>query len=170
MELLLLTLIILLIIISLLSLFYVLPRFSGAVFQPTESEKIAKIIRLAEPGQKDIALDLGSGDGRIVIAFAKQGIESHGFEINPLLVLFSRWKIKKQGLDNAHIHWKNFWKQDFSKYSIITLFQTGKIMDSLKGKLQKESNARILSYYWKFPGWRPVKNIEDVYLYVIKKQ
>jgi len=43
-------------------------------------------------------IDLGSGDGRIVIEFAKRNYESYGVEINPFLVLLSKWKIKKEGL------------------------------------------------------------------------
>ena len=170
MELLILTFIILLIMVIILSLFYITPRLSGAVFQATGEDKVEKIVSLAESNLQFISADLGSGDGRIVIALAKKGIEAHGFEINPFLVLYSRWKIKKEKIQNAQIHWKSFWKEDFSKYDLITLFQTGKIMDRLGNKIKKESpNARVISYYWKFPQWQPTNNLEDVYLYLVDK-
>ncbi|TSA46497.1 SAM-dependent methyltransferase, partial [bacterium] len=63
----------------------------GALFVPTHRDKVKKIIELAhvQPGEK--AVDLGSGDGRILIALAQAGADAHGFEINPLLIIWSRY-------------------------------------------------------------------------------
>ncbi len=153
-----------------LMLFFILPWLFGAPYEPTEEQKIKKIIKLAEISKKDKVADLGSGDGRIVIEMAKAGAkESHGFEINPILVWLSRRKIKKLGLEKkAFIHWKNFWKTSFKEYNVVVLFQFSTIMNKLKRKLKKElkKNSKIISYYWKFPKWKPVKTKENIYLYI----
>jgi 16S rRNA A1518/A1519 N6-dimethyltransferase RsmA/KsgA/DIM1 with predicted DNA glycosylase/AP lyase activity len=147
-----------------LSIFYILPRLFGATFQSTKKDKVEKMVLLADPKPNDIAVDLGSGDGRLVEALAKKGIEAHGFEINPLLVLYSRYRLRK--LKNAKIYWKNFWTADLSRYNIIMFFQTGKVMPALKKKIQKESSkSKVVSYYWRFPKQKPLDFIEDVYLY-----
>jgi len=118
-------------------------------------------------GQK--VADLGSGDGKIVIEFAKRGAEAHGFEINLILVWISRMRIRRQGFQNkAFIHWKNFFKQNFSTFDIVTSFQFIYFMPGLEEKLQKElkKGAKVISNTWKFPYWKPKKRLGDVYLYI----
>ncbi len=158
----------LIILVFILSFFFIFPWFFGAPFEPTKKDKLKKIMKLANIKKGDKAVDLGSGDGRIVIAMAKKGAESHGFEINPILVFISRRNIKKAGLKGkAFIHWKSFWNKDLGEYDIIIMFQFHTIMKRLKKKLEKEvkKKAKIISYYWKFPNWKIIKNIENIYLY-----
>lgn len=150
-------------------MFYIIPLLFGAPYEGTANKKIQDIIKLANPKKGDKIVDLGSGDGRIVIAFAKLGIEAHGYEINPLLVLASKYKIKKLKLTKAFIHWKSFWQISLEKYDIIILFQYKTLMQKLKTKLKKELKkpTKIISYHWKFREWKISKNIGDVYLYKI---
>ncbi|HTZ41777.1 MAG TPA: methyltransferase domain-containing protein [Candidatus Omnitrophota bacterium] len=143
----------------------------GAPFQPSSDKALERIVKLAgiKKGQK--MMDLGSGNGKIVIEFAKKGIESHGFEINPLLVLWSRRRIRKLGLQKkAFIHLGDFMKQDFSEFNVITSFQISYIMPDLEKKLQRElkRGARVVSNTWKFPNWKPKRKLGDVRLYVKK--
>jgi ribosomal protein L11 methylase PrmA len=148
-------------------MFYIVPLFFGAPYEGTANKKIEDIIEISKIKKGEKIVDLGSGDGRIVIAFAKKGVESHGYEINPLLVLASRYKIKKLKLNNAFIHWKSFWKSDLGKYDAIILFQYKTLMENIEEKLKKElgRNSKIISYHWKFPNLKIKKNIGDVYLY-----
>lgn len=145
--------------------------FFGAPFQPSSDKALEKIIRLAgvKKGQKMV--DLGSGNGKIIIEFARKGIESHGFEINPLLVLWSRRRIKKLGLQKkAFIHLGNFMNQNLSKFNVITSFQINYIMPGLEKKLQRElkKGAKVVSNTWKFPKWKPKEKLGDVRLYMKK--
>ena len=158
----------LIIIAIILMLFFVFPWFIGAPFEPTSNKKVKKIIRLAKVKKGEKAVDLGSGDGRLVIELAKKGAEAHGYEVNPILVFLSRRKIKKAGLKNkAFIHWKNFWNEDLGKYDVVVMFQFHTIMKKLEKKLRKElkKGARVVSYYWKFPSWKIVKKQEDIFVY-----
>ena len=151
------------------SIFFLWPFLFGAPFEPTRNKKVKKMIKLAKIKKGDRAVDLGSGDGRIVIALAKAGIEAHGYEINPFLVLLSRWRIKRAGVKGkAFIHWKNFWKINFRKYDVVMLFQFHTIMSRLEKKLRKElkPKSRVVSYYWKFPKWKHSKKIENISLYI----
>lgn len=149
-------------------IFFLLPFLFGAPFQPTNEKKLKKMIKLAGVKKGDKAVDLGSGDGRIVIALAKEGAEAHGYEINPFLVLLSKYKIKREGLSKkAFIHWKSFWSVNFRKYDVVTLFQFSTIMAKLEKKLKKElkPKSKVISYYWKFPRWNHSKKIGNIWLY-----
>lgn len=146
-------------------MFYIFPLFFGAPYEGSGKRKVEDIVKLANAKAGEKVIDLGSGDGRIVIAFAKKGIEAHGYEINPILVLASKYKTRK--LKNAKIHWKSFWKSDFGEYDVIVLFQYKKFMKKIENKLKKEmkKSAKIVSYHWKFPNLKIKKNIGDIYLY-----
>jgi hypothetical protein len=153
-------------------IFYILPLFFGAPYEGTADKKIKDIIKLSGAKKEDIIADLGSGDGRIIIAFGKKGIEAHGYEINPILVLFTKHRIKKLKLKNTFVHWKSFWKSDFGKYDIITMFQYKTLMKGLENKINKDAKRKIkvISYHWKFPDMKIKKSIGDVYLYEFDSQ
>lgn len=126
------------------------------------------MIELSElkPGEK--AADLGSGDGRIVIAMARIGAIAHGYEINPFLVWWSRYKIRRAGLqDQAFIHLGSFWSKDLSKFDVVTVFGTTHIMKGLEKKLKKElkSNARVISYVFAFPSWEYAQKESAIFVY-----
>jgi protein-L-isoaspartate O-methyltransferase len=142
--------------------------FRGAVYLPTHKRTVGKMIELAEVKSGDVAVDLGSGDGRLVIALAKAGAEAHGYEINPLLVFLARKKIRKAGLQNkAFIHLKNFWKEDFSRFNIITIFGISFAMEPLEKKFKKElkTGTRIISNVYTFPNWQYEKKEDTAFLY-----
>ncbi len=142
--------------------------FWGAIYVPSKKEKINKIIEFAEvkPGEK--AVDLGSGDGRLVIALAKAGAEAYGYEVNPILVRKSKINIRRAGLENkAFINWGSFWQADLSEFDIIIIYGMKHVMGRLEKKLRKElkKDARIVSNTFKFPTWSPKKKDNNIYLY-----
>ncbi len=145
--------------------------FRGAPFVPTKKETLERMINAAQiqPGNK--VADIGSGDGRIIIAAAQAGGESHGYEINPLLVIWSIYKINKAGLrGRAFVHWKSFWGVDYSQFDIVTLFGVSNIMKKLGEKLKKEMKpgSKVVSNIFQFPNWQGEKH-EEVYVYRIEK-
>lgn len=150
--------------------YHVLPTlFLGAFFAKSRQKEAEKMILFSriKPGEK--VVDLGSGDGSLVIAMAQEGAEAHGYEINPFLVWLSRKNIKNKGLEGkAFIHLKNFWLVDFSEFNAVTVYGISYIMKRLEGKLQKElkPGSRVVSNYFTFPGWQHQKKEDNVYLYV----
>ena len=146
--------------------------FFGAPFDPSNSESLRKMIKLAKVKKGDKVADLGSGNGKVVIAFAKlpRVKEVHGFEINPFLMLISKRRIRKHNLDKkAKIHWRNFWTQNLRDFDVITVFQIHYVMEKLGNKLKKElnKNARIVSNLWKFPNLKLKKADGEVRLYSV---
>ena len=157
-------LIILIILLIGFIIFLLYPFLFGAGFEATDKKSIETMLELANPSKKDKMADLGSGTGDIVIAFAKKGIPSVGFEINPLLVWYSRRRIKKLNLQHlAKIHRANFFKVPLNKFSIITIFQYSYVMPKLESYLPK--NASILSNKWLFPALKPKKKKDRIILY-----
>lgn len=147
-----------------------IPMLLGAPFVPIDKTVLKRMIALlqVQPGEK--AADLGSGDGRIVIELAKAGVRAHGYEINPLIVLTSRKNIKNARISQqASIHWKSFWNQDFSSFQIITLFGMPHMMKKLQEKLSRElkPGARVISHQFMFPDWQISQQESQLYLYRI---
>ncbi len=145
--------------------------FYGAFFAKTPPNLTQKILLLANVRLGQKAVDLGSGDGRLVIAMAKLGVEAHGYEINPFLVILSKINIKRAGLDNkAFVYWGSFWQKDLSEFDIVVLYGISYIMKKLEVKLKKElkSGAKVISNYFMFSNWSPEKQDGNIYLYLKK--
>ncbi len=142
--------------------------YGGAVYAETKHETVKKMVDLADvkPGVR--AADMGSGDGRLVIALAEAGAEAHGYEINPLFIWISKRNIRKLGLTGkAFIHRKSYWREDLSKFDIITVYGYPRMMERLEKKLKTElkTRARVISNKYRFPAWLPSKKDDNVYLY-----
>lgn len=140
----------------------------GAFYAGSSDDRIKNILKLAKIRSTDKVIDLGSGDGKIVLAAAKTGATVTGIEIDPLY----HWKAKK--LIGNSKHRKNitiirgsYWNHDLSDFDVIIIFGIGHIMKRLEQKILKEAkkDARIISVYFKFPNLKPTKVVDEVYLY-----
>lgn len=126
----------------------------GAPFVPLEPEVVDHIMDMAKIQPGEIFYDLGSGDGRLVIAAALRGAKAYGVEIDPFRVWYSRLCIFIFGLSTrAHIIQKNFLDVDLSKADIITTYLLPETNDILYPKLIKEmkSGTRLVSAAFNFP-------------------
>jgi ribosomal protein L11 methylase PrmA len=144
----------------------------GAVYYTTTNNCVSKMLKLAQITPKDTLVDLGSGDGRIVMAAASRGVKAIGYEINPILVYKSRQRIKNAGLEKlATIYWKSFWKADFGGATVITVYLVPQLMKRLWNILNKRINhpIRIVSNNYAFPSLPSTKNIDSIFLYRINK-
>jgi len=170
------------IIIVLLALVYLLLRvffsfltislFGGAYFARTSNRRLKQVLKLANLKPGDKLLDLGSGDGQIVSAAAGLGVQADGVEINPFYVCLSRQKIKHQMLSGkAKIYQADLWHFNTHAYSVVVVYGIGYMMGRLRRKLEQElkPGTKVISVYFPFPGWRLVKKLEDVKLYIIDK-
>lgn len=120
-----------------------------------------------KPGEQ--AADLGSGDGRIVIALAKHGAQAVGYELDEKLIQLAEENILKEHVkQNARIFHKDFWGENLSQYSVITVYPMPDIMETLEEKLLQELNpgSRVLVNYYPFPHWKETAEKDHVYLYV----
>ena len=155
--------------IGLILLFLII---NGAPFVPSHNKTVHKMINLLYIKAGEKAADLGSGNGKIVIALARAGAEAHGYEINPLLVWWSRRNIRQAGLEGkAFVHLRNFWSEDFSDFNVVTLYGVPHIMERLEKKLLQElpRGARVVSNSFTFPDWPWTQKEDNVYLYLNKE-
>lgn len=140
----------------------------GAIYYPTKMDVVKKMLKLANVTKKDTVLDLGSGDGRILIEAAKLGAKAIGYEINPVLVKRSRKKIEKLGLSHlATVHLKSFWHVDFDQATIITLYLFPNFMNRLQKLLDKKMTHPLLlvSNDYQFPQKKFIKKDQKIFLY-----
>jgi 16S rRNA A1518/A1519 N6-dimethyltransferase RsmA/KsgA/DIM1 with predicted DNA glycosylase/AP lyase activity len=134
----------------------------------TSRYRVETMVELADVKSAELVADLGSGDGRIVIAFARKGIEIHGYEIDEELQSLSEENISQLKLTNAFIHNKDFWKEDLSIYNIVCCYPMPTIMGRLERKLREElkPGARVLLNYFPFKHWKEKKVKDNIFLYV----
>jgi SAM-dependent methyltransferase len=145
--------------------------YRGAQFVQSDDSKIVKMIELAQLHGTERVVDIGSGDGKLIIKLAKNGVAADGVEINPYLVRVSRKRIKESGLEHlAKIHQSSLWNFDTGNYDAVFVYGTGLIMDRLAEKLQRElkPGARVISNHFKLPGWEVEKEESGVLVYVQK--
>lgn len=140
----------------------------GVPYLSTDHQRVKDIVALAKikPNQK--VADLGSGDGRLIIAMAEKGAEAHGYELNLFYVLLSKYHIRKKGLSKkAFIHWQNFFKTDVSTFDTITIFGIPFIMKKLEKKLKQETKPKtqIITTTYSFPTWTHKDKQNHLYLY-----
>lgn len=93
------------------------------VWVPTPQSLVDKMLDMAKVTPKDYLIDLGSGDGRIVITAAKRGVRAQGIEYNPDMVALSKRNAAKEGVsDKATFMEADIFKSDFSQATVITMF------------------------------------------------
>ena len=145
----------------------------GAAWTPTPQGVVHRMLELAKVTNDDTVVDLGSGDGRIIIAAAREyGAAAIGIEVDPFRILWSRWSIRRKGVqDRVKVIGGNFFSQNLSLATVVTVFQRIGTNNRLRAKLAFElaSGTRVVSYQHLFEDWAPSKTTRDpdIYLYII---
>ncbi len=141
----------------------------GAPYLPTLKPQAQKALDLLDlqPGQ--IMLELGSGDGRVLKQAAQKGIRGIGYELNPLLVLYSQiscWRYRKL----VTFRCRNYWHITLPPCDGIYVFLLDKFMPKLDGKIMKELDkpVKLVSYAFKIPGRVPTVKNGGLMLYEYK--
>ena len=125
------------------------------VWVPTPHELVDVMISMAKLTSKDFLVDLGSGDGRIVIAAAKKGIKAEGVEFNPDLVDYSKRSAAREGVaDRANFVNADFFEYDLSKATVITMFLLTDLNRRLKPRLlELRPGTRIITNTFSIDDW-----------------
>jgi len=127
------------------------------VWVPMPEEQMEKLLDMGKVTSADFVVDLGSGDGRTVIAAAKRGARAMGVEFDPDLVVFSRNNAAKAGVgDKAQFVQGDLFKTDLSRATVITLF----LLDDINLKLRPallslKPGTRVLSNTFRMGDWEP---------------
>jgi SAM-dependent methyltransferase len=127
------------------------------IWVPTPDELVKKMLEIAEVTPKDFVIDLGSGDGRTVIAAAKTGAKALGIEFNPDMVALSVKKAEEAGVkDKATFLQTDLFEYDLSKATVITMFLLPDINLRLRPKLlDLKPGTRIVSNTFTMGDWEP---------------
>jgi hypothetical protein len=125
------------------------------VWVPTPQELVDKMLDLAKVTPKDYVIDLGSGDGRTVIAAAKRGARAVGIEYNPDMVELSKRNAAKERVtDKANFLKADLFESDFSQATVITMFLLPDINLKLRPKiLDLKPGTRIVSNTFTMGEW-----------------
>jgi precorrin-6B methylase 2 len=131
-------------------------------FVTTPPEVVSAMLDLAEVSENDTVYDLGSGDGRILLAAARdRKAKAVGIEIDPELVEQSRQAIAEAGLESkVRVIRGDLFKQDLTPATVITLYLKPYVNARLRPQLERlRPGTRIVSQQFTIKGAKPVKHI-----------
>jgi len=165
------------------------PPIDAGPYVPSPQSVVADMLKLADIGPKDFVIDLGSGDGRIVLTAAKVfGASGFGVEIKDELVKLSNEAAKKEGVaERVKFIKADLFKTDISQATVLTMYLLPNTVNMLKDKLLTElkPGTKVLSHDYPLTGWIPEKyvqmDLEDkvqisgvtttlIYLYMVPAQ
>src|SRR5512135_3525758 len=154
-----------------------------APYDPTPHEIVERMLSLARVKKGDVIYDLGSGDGRILIAAAqKYGVRGVGYEIDAGLVKLARENVRRAGVDKlVEIRQEDFLAADLSPASVVTLYLSydGNLAVRSQLNLQLKPGARVVSYTFDMGEWQPkitesyrdeAGDVHIIYVWEIAKQ
>ena len=132
------------------------------IWVPTSLTLVKKMLDMAKVTPNDYVIDLGSGDGRTVIAAAKRGARALGIEYNPEMVELSRRNAAKAGVsERAKFVKADLFESDFSDATVITMFLLPDINLKLRPKiLRLKPGTRIVSNSFDMEDWQPDETVE----------
>lgn len=133
------------------------------IWWPTELVLINKMLALAKVGPGDVVADLGSGDGRTVIAAARRGARGIGVELNPDLVKLSRSNAQKEGVaDHTRFLVQDLFEFDLSQANVITLFLLQSINMRLRPRiLDLKPGTQVISNTFHMDDWQYDEMVRD---------
>lgn len=137
------------------------PRQPDVPFVPTTEEAVKAMLKLADVKKTDIVYDLGCGDGRIVIAAAKNyGAHGVGIDIDPQRIKEAKENAKKAEVENlVRFEENDLFKADIHEATVVTLFLLSNINLKLRPKLLQDlkPGTRVVSNTFDMGDWKPEK-------------
>jgi predicted O-methyltransferase YrrM len=138
-------------------------REPDVIFVPTPPETVDEMLRQAHLKKGDVLYDLGSGDGRIPIAAAKQyGVRAVGIDIDPKLVEEAKETARREGVENL-VSFRNedMFLTDVREATVVTLYLSNTLNVMLRPKLLRElrPGSFIISHDFRMGDWAPEKAV-----------
>ncbi len=162
-------------------LFLLLPLLTysqDVIYVPTSDTVVDAMLKLAKVNANDVVYDLGSGDGRIVIAAAKKyGARGVGIDIDPERISESNENATEAGVtDKVEFIEADLFESDFSEATVVTLYLLSRLNERLKPMLmeQLQPGTRIVSHAFDMGDWEPdetrVIDGTTIYLWTIPEK
>ncbi len=138
----------------------------GAPYLPTLRTKVPMALDMLGLKKGQTLLELGSGDGRLLRAAAQRGLNAVGYELNPLLVIYSKlitFRHRKQ----VRVIWGNYWKANWPQADGIFVFLLQPYMEKLDKKITQKQikNISLVSFAFTINSKKPTKKKAGLYLY-----
>jgi 16S rRNA G966 N2-methylase RsmD len=138
------------------------PGVAGAPYVPTPTSIADRLLTLAKVGPSDYVIDLGSGDGRLVItSVAKYNAHGGmGVEIDPTLAKLANENAEKAGVgDRVKFVAGDLFNADIEQATVVTLYLLPSMLGDVEKKLRKElkPGTRVVSHDYPLPSWTPVE-------------
>ena len=151
---------------------FALTALTGAPYVPSLVKELkSAFTKLYKIGPKDLIVDLGSGDGVVLKVASDMGAKGFGVEINPFLVLLTKWRFRKN--KDVKIKMGNLFKVDFpAETTVVYLFGDARdikgMMNVIKTQAKRlKRDLFVISNGFELPGQKPVKNYRTYFLYKI---
>lgn len=144
----------------------------GPPYVASTDSNAAEIAHLAQRYQARRVLDMGSGDGALLIKLTEAGLSADGIELNPWLVWRSRRRLRRLGMTDVRVYWANFWRYDISSYDTVVLYAVTHVMTRLEYKLQTElqPGSHVISNYFQLPTLPVITETDRLHVYQISKE
>lgn len=141
----------------------------GAPYLPTLRPQIKTALQLADLKPGETLIELGCGDGRVLLAAARAGYRAVGYELNPLLALVA-WARTRHCRQQVKVVWGDFWRTEWPPAAVIFTFLLPRYMAKLDKKCQKypQRPLKLVSFAFKVPGKKPAAAKDGVYLYLYR--
>ena len=140
------------------------PVKNAGPYVPSPQSVVADMLKIADVGPKDFVIDLGSGDGRIVLTAAKVfGASGFGVEIKDDLVVKANQAARAEGIaDRVRFMKQDLFKTDISQATVLTMYLLPDTVNLLKDKFLAElrPGTRIVSHDYPLTGWLPEKYVQ----------
>ena len=160
---------IVLIIALVLAICFSFVLLNGAPYLPTLKKQIDVAFEIAGLEAGDSIIELGCGDGRVLIAAAKAGLNGIGYELNPIMFAIS-WLRLRPYRDHIKLIWGDFWRKDWPEADAIYVFLLPRLMAKLEGAVLSRDKAPkvLISFAFEIPNRKPDRQKEGVFLYRLK--
>ena len=160
----------LIVILSLLVLSFGFVLLRGAPYLPTKKKQIQTALDFAGLKEGQVLLELGSGDGAVLVEAARRGLHVVGYELNPILVLIAKIRCY-QFRDQVSIIWGDYWVKQWPKSDAMYVFLLDKYMNKLDKKVTQYAIGQkyvVVSNTFLLPGRKPHKSRDGIHLYLYK--
>lgn len=158
-------LIVLLIVVAVVGCFSFVLLF-GAPYLPTLDAQVEAALELADLQSGQTLLELGCGDGKVLIAAAERGCAAIGYELNPIMA-FVAWLRTRRYKGRVRVYCRNFWKVRLPEADVIFVFLLDKYMKKLDTKITQleRPDVKLVSFAFQVPDRRPAAEKQGVYMY-----
>lgn len=137
----------------------------GPPYVPTHKKQLDTLFDELQLGADDHVVDLGSGDGRVLLAATQRGAAASGVELNPFLVWIARFRLRRQ--PRAKVRLGDIWRYHLpSDTTYVFVFFAHKFMPRLERFMQiQDRRVRLVSYGFSLPGKKPVQIVGGFNIY-----